>query len=162
MLRAEARTSVDRGVEEVWSLFCDADHPEMWFVLEAGESIRRISEGPMKLGATLRMTGRFMGKDMAFDTRVSEFEPNRKITVEYVSGPFRGSRKTYQLEPDQAGKGTRITHVSEGEFHGSWKVMAFLFHSKAQAGLQKSAEDELAKIVRSVSGETTGRATSHG
>ena len=69
-----------------------------------------------------------------------------------MSGPFRGSRKIYRLEPDRGGKGTVITHPSEGEFHGSWKFMALLFRSKAQAGLQKSAEDELTKIARSVSG----------
>ena len=152
MLRVEAKTTIDRDVARVWSLFCDADHLDRWFVMEAGESIRKSSEGPMGLGATLRMTGRFMGKDMAFDARISEFEPNRRITVEYVSGPFRGSRKIYQLEPDKAGSGTVITHPSEGEFHGLWKVMAFLFHSKAKAGLQKSAEDELANIARNVSG----------
>ncbi|MCI4336215.1 MAG: SRPBCC family protein [Thermoplasmata archaeon] len=151
MLKAEARTTVAFRVEEVWKLFSDGDHLERWFVLEAGETIRKSSDGPMKLGATLRMKGRFMGKDMDFDARVSEFEPNRKIAVEYVSGPFRGSRKSYQLEPDPAGKGTTITHPSEGEFHGSWKLMAFLFHSKAQTGLQKSAEDELTKIAGSLS-----------
>jgi len=154
MLRAEARTTVDPGVEKVWSLFCDGDHLERWFVLEAGETVRKTSAGPMNLGAILRLTGRFMGKDMDFDARISEFEPNRRITVEYLSGPFRGSRKIYQLEPDESGRGTVITHPSEGEFHGSWKIMAFLFHSRAQAGLQKSAEDELAKIVRNVSGAT--------
>jgi uncharacterized protein YndB with AHSA1/START domain len=155
MLRAEARTRVDPGVEQVWSLFCDGDHLDRWFVLEAGETVRKTSGGPMNLGATLRLTGRFMGKEMAFDARISEFEPNRKITVEYLSGPFRGSVKTYQLEPDKSGRGTVITHPSVGEFHGSWKIMAFLFHSKAQAGLQKSAEDELANIVRNVSGVTS-------
>ena len=156
MLRAEAKTTVDRGVEEVWSLFSDGDHLERWFVLETGETIRKTSDGPMNLGASLHLTGQFMGKEMAFDARISEFEPNRKITVEYVSGPFRGSRKIYQLEPDKSGKGTVITHPSEGEFHGSWKIMAFLFHSKARAGLQKSAEDELAKIARSVTGTSAG------
>jgi uncharacterized protein YndB with AHSA1/START domain len=159
MLRAEARTTVGRGVEEVWNVFSDGDHLERWFVLEAGESIRKTSEGPMKVGATLRMNGRFMGKEMDFDVRVSEFEPNRKITLEYVSGPFWGSRKTYQLEPDQTGQGTVITHPSEGEFHGSWRIMAFLFRSKARAGLQKSAEDELVKIAQSVSGSSVGSGT---
>jgi uncharacterized protein YndB with AHSA1/START domain len=152
MLRAEARVTVDRGVEQVWSLFSDGDHLERWFVLEAGETVRKTSEGPIKLGATLHLIGRFMGKEMDFDARISEFEPNRKITVEYVSGPFRGSRKIYQLEPNKTGSGTVITHPTEGEFHGSWKIMASLFHSKAQAGLQKSAEDELANLVRNVSG----------
>jgi uncharacterized protein YndB with AHSA1/START domain len=156
MLRAEAKTTVDRGVPEVWSLFSDGDHPERWFVLEAGETIRKTSEGPMQLGATLRMTGRFMGKEMDLGVRISEFEPNRKITLEYVSGPFRGSRKIYQLAADVASKGTVITHPSEGKFHGSWKVMAFLFRSKARAGLQKSAEDEVAKIAQSLSGPVAG------
>jgi uncharacterized protein YndB with AHSA1/START domain len=156
VLKAEARTTLDRSVEEVWSLFSGGDQLERWFVLETGEAIRKTSEGPMKLGATLQMTGRFMGKQMDFGARISEFEPNRKITVEYVSGPFRGSRKTYLLEADRSGKGTVVTHPSEGEFHGSWKIMAFLFRSKARAGLQKSAEDELAKIVQSVSSPITG------
>jgi hypothetical protein len=154
MLKAEARSTIDCGVEEVWRLFCDGDHLERWFVLEAGESVRKTSEGPMKLGATLQLMGRFMGKEMAIEARISEFEPNRKITVEYVSGPFRGSRKIYLLEPGPAGRGTLITHPSEGEFHGSWKIMASLFHSKAQAGLQKSAEDELSRIAKSLSGPT--------
>jgi uncharacterized protein YndB with AHSA1/START domain len=157
MLRAEATVRLERGVADVWSVFGDGDHLERWFVLEPGETIQKTSEGPLTLGTTLRMTGRFMGKEMAIDARSSEFEPNRKIAVEYVSGPFRGSRKLYLLEPDTAGNGTVLTHPSEGEFHGSWKLMAALFRSKAQAGLQKSAEDELAKIARSVSDPTAGR-----
>jgi hypothetical protein len=100
----------------------------------------------------MRTEGRFREKAMAFDARISEFETNRKITVEYVSGPFRGSRKIYQLEPDASGIRTAITHPSEGEFHGSWKLMAFLFRSKARAGPQKSAEDELTKIARAYQG----------
>jgi uncharacterized protein YndB with AHSA1/START domain len=152
MLTVEAKVRVERRVSDVWSLFDDGDHPERWFVLEPGETIQKTSEGPMGLGATLRMTGRFMGKELAFDARISEFEPNRKIAVEYVSGPFRGSRKLYLLEPDASGGGTVLIHTSEGEFHGSWKMMAILFRSKARTGLQKSAEDELAKIARALAG----------
>jgi polyketide cyclase/dehydrase/lipid transport protein len=156
MLRAEARAKVDRGAAEVWSLFCDGEHLERWFVLETGESIRKTSEGPMRLGTALHLTGRFMGKEMAIDARISEFEPNQKITVEYVSGPFRGSRKIYQLQPDSTGIGTVITHPSEGVFHGSWRLMAFLFRSKAQAGLQKSAEDEVSKIAQALTMGSAG------
>ena len=150
MVKAEASTTVDRPVEEVWRFVSDWSNFDKWFVLQPGEEINKTSDGPIALGSSIQLKGRFLGQKMVVETRVSEFEPNKKIGIEYVSGSFRGSKKSYIMEPDGDGKKTRLTHVSVGEFQGLWKILGFVLRPEASRGLRKTTKEELDKISRSI------------
>jgi uncharacterized protein YndB with AHSA1/START domain len=152
MVKVEASTTIDLPVEEVWRFISDWNNFDKWFVLQAGEEIKKTSDGPIALGSTIQLKGRFLGQNMVVETRVSEFEPNRKIGIEYLSGSFRGSKKTYTMEPDGEGQKTKLTHISEGEFQGLWKILGFVLRPEAQRGLRKTTKEELDKISRSISG----------
>lgn len=151
MLKTEASVTVDRPVDETWRFLSDWDCFQESFVLEPGEGVKKTSDGPLALNSTIELAGQFRGRSMVMDMRVSEFEPNRKITLEYVSGSFRGSRKIYILESDETGRRTRLTHVSEGEFRGSWRIMAFLLRPMALGGLKKTTKEELDRVSRGIS-----------
>jgi len=151
MIRTEASTTIECPVQEAWSYISNGDHLDKWFLLRPGEKIKKTSEGPIAMSSTVQLTGQFARQNMAFEARVTEFEPEKKITIEYTSGSFKGSRKTYRLEPGEAGGKTRLVHINEGEFHGFWKVLEFLLRPMARGGLMKTTKEELDKISQGVS-----------
>lgn len=152
MLKTEASTIIDRPLKDTWSFISDWNNFDKWFILQPGEEMKKTSDGPIALGSTIQLKGQFGRQNMVIDTRVSEFEPYKKIAIDYTSGSFKGSRKIYILEPDGAEqKKTRLTHVSEGEFHGLWKILEFLLRPIALNGLKKSTKEELDKISQSIS-----------
>ncbi len=151
MLKTEASTIIDRNVEGTWKFISEWNNFDKWFLLQPGEEMKKTSDGPIALDSTIRLTGQFMRRNMAIEVRVSEFEPNRKITIEYISGSFKGSRKIYIMEPDKAGQKTKLTHVSEGEFQGLWKILELFLKPIALSGLKKTTKEELEKISQSLS-----------
>src|ERR1700693_90991 len=102
MLKTEESAIIDRRVEDTWSFISDWNNFDKWFVLQPGEEMKRTSEGRIALGSTIQLKGQFGRQNMVIDTRVSEFDPRKKIAIKYTSGSFRGSRKIYILEPDGA------------------------------------------------------------
>ena len=152
MVTADASTTVDRPVEEVWRFISDWSNFDKWFILQPGEEINKTSDGPITLGSSIQLKGKFLGQRTVVETRVSEFEPNKRIGIEYVSGSFRGSKKSYIMEPDGDGKKTRLTHVSVGEFQGLWKILGFVLRPEASRGLRKTNKEELEKVSRSIAG----------
>lgn len=147
-LHVAASTTLAHPVEEVWRFMAAADHLDTLVAHDSGDAVRKTSEGPLALGTTLELRGEFRGRRMVMEARISEFEPNLRLSIEYVSGPFRGSKKIYLLEREVSSGRTKIVHPSIGEFHGMWRVMAFLLRPIARKGLQKSAEEELAGIAK--------------
>ena len=146
-MRIEVSTTIARPLEEVWTYLADANHLDKLIAHDPGDEIKRTSEGALGVGSTLELKGEFRGRKLVMGARISEYEANRGISIEYISGPFRGSKKTYTLEPSGPKGETKITHVSIGEFHGAWRLMAFLLRPTVRKGLTKSAEEELAGIT---------------
>ena len=72
----------------------------------------RTSKGPIGVGTTTRWETRFLARSMTFSFVVSEFEPDRKITLESASAPFRiDTRMPFAPTAD----GTEITWIGEGD-----------------------------------------------
>lgn len=151
MLKTQGSIVIDQPVDKIWNFMSDWNNFSKWFVLEPGEEIKKTSEGPISLGSTIQLTGMFRGRSMVIDATVSEFEPNRKITIEYTSGSFKGSRKIYVMTPVGIEQKTQLTHTSEGQFQGLWKILEFLFRPMAMNGLKKSTKEELDKVAQGVS-----------
>ena len=152
MVKAEASTTLNHTVEEVWNFISDWKNFEKWFVLQPGEEISKTSDGPIGLGSTIRLKGRFLGNNMVVDSRVSEYEPNKRIGIEYISGSFKGSTKTYIMEPEGDGQKTKLTHVSVGEFRGLWRIPGLILRFEAQRGLVRTNKEELDKLSTSIPG----------
>jgi hypothetical protein len=90
------------------------------------------------------------------EARVSEFEPNRRVVLEYPSdaGPLaKGAAEIITMEPIADAKGTRLTHRSEGNFSGLWKVIGLL-GPIAYRRFTKEREEELARIKRGVENQS--------
>jgi hypothetical protein len=88
VVKVEGSVIIDRFVEDVWKFVTDlAKMPEWDTVLV---EIRQTSPGPLGVGVTLESKR----KDMAYLLRVAEYEPCRRLTLDYISGPLEGSRST--------------------------------------------------------------------
>ena len=152
MIRAEASITIDRPVEEIWRFVTDWNNISKGDVFQVGDEIKKLSEGPIALGSTFQMKGSFAGRLMTIDARFTEFENNKKLTLEYTSGSFRGSRKAFSIQPGETGKTAKLIYVSDGEFHGFWRVLEVLLRPMAQGGLKRTTGEELARISQTISG----------
>jgi uncharacterized protein YndB with AHSA1/START domain len=103
LVKIEASVIIDRPVEVVWKFMTDWSNAPKWDpgVLE----LRQTSAGPIGVGATLQARR----KDSVTDVLVTEYEPNRKFTTEYPSGPIKGSKVVFSTETIE-GK-TRLTSI---------------------------------------------------
>jgi len=109
MARAEVSTTIKRPVEDVWALISNVENNPKWssFALEA----KQTSPGPIGVGTTARVVGKFLGRRIESESVITEFEPNRKYSWESKSGPFplKGSTVLQQIEG-----GTRVNATLEG------------------------------------------------
>jgi uncharacterized protein YndB with AHSA1/START domain len=106
---------IDRPAYEVWRFISDPHSASVW-----GRGVSDLvitSNGPVGLDSTLRL--RMSGSEM--EARIIAFEPEKKLTLEFMAGPVRGSKLTYSLEP--LGGKTRLTRDLEMRLSGIWRLM---------------------------------------
>jgi len=113
---------INRPVAEVFAFLSNFENNSQWepSVLEA----HQISPEPMQVGTKLSEVRKFMGRQVASNYEVIEYEPNRKFAVQSVSGPMQ-VKASYTFEPTDSG--TKIIDTAEFETRGFFKLMAPLF-----------------------------------
>jgi hypothetical protein len=83
-------------------------------VLEA----RQTSTGPQGVGTMLQSKH---SKNRVLTARVVEYEPNRRFTLEFTSGPIRRTNVSYSMEPVEGG--TKLTRTFEPKFSGFYRLV---------------------------------------
>ncbi len=119
MIKIELSEMIDRSSEEVWRFMFDVRNFPKWDrnVLET----KITSEGPIGVGTTAQAVVQFLGRKVV-DIRITEYEPNRKFALEFISGSFKGAKQSFTLE-SVGGNKTRLTLTREIELKGSWKLI---------------------------------------
>jgi hypothetical protein len=87
-----ASALIDRPVDEVWRFISDPLSASVW-----GRGVSDVvitSEGPVGLGTTLGLS--MSGSRM--EARMVEYVPGKTFTLEFTSGPVKGSKLTYSVE----------------------------------------------------------------
>ena len=110
-----ASALINRPVEEVWRFISDPMSAPVW-----GRGVSDVviaSDGPVGLGTNLGLS--MSGSRM--QARMIEFEAGRTFTLEFTSGPVKGSRLNYSVEAVE-GK-TRLTTDLEMRLGGAWKIL---------------------------------------
>lgn len=106
---------INRPIEEVWSFISDPQSAPVW-----GRGVSDVvitSSGPVGLGTTLSL--RMSGSRM--EARMIDFEVTKAFTLEFTSGPVKGSKLTYSVESVD-GK-TRLSRDLEMRLSGVWRLM---------------------------------------
>jgi carbon monoxide dehydrogenase subunit G len=118
MTKIESIAVIDRPAEVVWKFISDNNNAPKWNpgVLE----LKQISTGPLGVGTTLQ--SRWSTRLSLAVSRITEFEPGRKLTAEVTSPRMlMGSRESLSLETVE-GK-TKLTSVWELKFNGIYKLV---------------------------------------
>ena len=115
-MRIEATATIDRTAEVVWRFLTDLANTPMWDpgVLE----VTQTSSGPVGVGTTIQSKH---PKNRVLNARAVEYEPNHKFTLEFTSGPIRGTKVSYSIEPIE-GK-TKLTRTFDLKFSGAYKLV---------------------------------------
>ena len=106
---------INRPIEEVWRFISDPLSAPVW-----GRGVSDVvitSNGPVGLGTTLRLS--MSGSRM--EARMIRYEVRETFTLEFTSGPVKGSKLTYSVESVE-GK-TSLTRDLEMRLSGVWKLM---------------------------------------
>jgi len=118
MARIEASVTIKRPVEEVFDLVTDIAKTSQW---RSGISeSSQTSEGPLGVGATMRVVARVMGRQLKTTLEVTEYEPNRKYSTRSTSGPIP-YETSYTFEP--VAGGTRVIFVGDAQLGGFLKLI---------------------------------------
>jgi ribosome-associated toxin RatA of RatAB toxin-antitoxin module len=113
----EVVTVIGRPVEEVFAVVQDVARTPLWNpgLLE----VRRTSEGPLGVGATMIYVGTFLGRRYESPVACTGFAENNQLATATTGGPF-------YLEVDQmvapADAGTKVTIHCRGESRGFFKL----------------------------------------
>ena len=119
MAEFEASVVIDCPVEEVWKFISDWSNAPKW--MPGALEVKQTSAGPLGVGTTLQ--SRWSSRLMAHTaSRVSEYEPGRKITFWDTSPQWmRGSTQSLGLENIE-GK-TRLNSVWELKINGFYRLI---------------------------------------
>jgi Polyketide cyclase / dehydrase and lipid transport len=110
-----ASALINRPVEQVWTFISDPLSAPVW-----GRGVSDVlitSKRPVGLGTTLGL--RMSGSKM--EARMIEYVTCRTFTLEFTSGPVKGSRLTYAVEP--VGDKTRLSTDLEMRLSGISKIL---------------------------------------
>ncbi len=119
MASIETSILINRPVGEVFALVSEAENSPRW----ASQSVayRKTSTGPPGVGATYRIVNRVFGRPVESHIVITEYEPNRKYTIESTSGPFRFiARHIFEAVEG----GTRIHLTSQAQVGGLFRLVA--------------------------------------
>jgi len=116
MIKFEKSIIIHRPVEEIWKFLSNVENMPKWDrgVLEA----KQTSEGPPGIGSTMQIRRQFLGRQRIAELRVSEYVPNRKMSLQGSLGAIT-VQTGFTFEPVEGG--TRLTQPSEIEIGGWWK-----------------------------------------
>ena len=111
--------TINRPLVDVFQVLTDPERTAKWSSLTTGETM--ISTGPIGVGSTYRVVGKGFGRSTVRENEVTEYELNRRWTVQSRTGspPTRASA-TFRQDDG----GTRIDFVIEAELTGLLGVVA--------------------------------------
>ncbi len=115
----EETVEIKRPVDKVFTYVADAKNWPKWnmALLEAEQT----SSGQMGNGATFRGANKVMGRRMAWTSKISEYEPNKKWRETISSG---STLIEEHLTFNSTGEGTKFTQVYDVKVGGFLKLFA--------------------------------------
>jgi uncharacterized membrane protein len=131
MAQDQVTTTINRPVEDVFGTLTKIENQPLWSsaTLEAAQT----SPGPVGVGSTARFVAKFLGRRIETQLRITEFEPNRRLSGESTGGPFP-LRSTFAL--DAGDGGTRVTCIFEIQPGGFFKLAEPLVVTMVKRQLQ--------------------------
>jgi uncharacterized protein YndB with AHSA1/START domain len=105
MVRSAVVVAIDRPIEQVFAFVANAETAPQW--REEIVDVRRTTAGPIGVGTTYQALHTHLGERAASTLEITEYEPNRKVSFEGLTGPGR-FRDSYAFQ--SVGASTRVTY----------------------------------------------------
>lgn len=117
MIKIQFNTMIKQPLEKVFAFLSNPENETRWQP-DLRES-KLTSAGPIGVGATGRDVRTFMGREAVTTWQVSEYEPNRKMAFQVISGPmpFQGSFLFEAME-----EGISVVYIVQAETSGLSKL----------------------------------------
>ena len=131
MGQANISITINRPVEDVFALLSNLENTPKWS--SAALEAKMSSAGPIGVGTTGHIVGRFLGRRIDSESEITEFEPNRKFTAQSKSGPFPFRTS---MTFDRVEGGTRVNFTYEVEPGGFFKLAEPLVMSMSKRQFQ--------------------------
>jgi hypothetical protein len=127
-----AELTIDAEPGRVAAYAMDPRHDPIW--ISGISEAEQLSEGPLRLGTTVRRAASFLGRRIDYVLVVAELEPGRFIRMKSVKGPFPMD-VSYSFEPEGGATRARI-HIG-GDASPMYRVAAPLLDRAARRGISK-------------------------
>jgi len=140
MAKIQMSVTIDRPVKEVWKFMADFSGAK---IKDPSVEGRYTSSGERRVGVSTEL----VYPEQKLSLRVLEFEENRKIALEFTSGPIRGSRTTFSFETVD-GK-TKVTRSDDVRATGLYRLFGFMITRT----VMKTMTDDLMNTKRAMESE---------
>lgn len=137
MTTVEHSVVINQPIEKVFAYVSDVRNNPKW---QTGILDSKVTpDGPARVGTQVTDVRTFIGKKIDAVSEITELEPNKRMGLKSVSGPFPF---TASLTLDPAAAATKLTFHIEMEAKGAFKLAEGLVGS----GLNKDVESSLHKL----------------
>ena len=140
--------TINRPPAEVFGFLARFENVPLWNY--AISETRKITGGSVGVGSRYRQT-RTLATPSAETFEVTEFEPDRRLSIEGTLGPLRGE-VTYLLM--QAGTATALTNTMNLQPSGALRLVAPLAASRVKSAVAANLET-LKRILEEVADPAT-------
>lgn len=117
MAKVQHSVTIDQPVEQVFAFITDTRNTTRWQPLIS--EARATLEGPAQIGAQVTEVRTFIGRKMESTYEIVELEPNKRMVLKSVGGPFP-YKGTITFE--SLGNATKVTFEAETETRGFFKL----------------------------------------
>jgi uncharacterized protein YndB with AHSA1/START domain len=117
MLSIEKSIVINRPVEEVFAFVAQGENWSQW-AAELVET-KKTSEGPLGVGTTYTHVAQMLGRRIENGYEVTEYEPNRKVSMKSTSGPVPAETS---LTVESVEGGTKLALTVAAEIAGVFKL----------------------------------------
>lgn len=109
-MQVEVGTTINRPIDEVFAFMSDPRKHAEW--VQPVESDSNVSSGPVHVGTTFHEENKLLGRHLAEEWTVTEYEPPRRYAQQAEIG---GATMTITMTLTPEGEGTRVDMVTEGD-----------------------------------------------
>jgi hypothetical protein len=128
---------IDRAVDVVAAYAADPTNAPEWY--DNIGSVEWRTEPPLRARSVVGFVARFMGRRLAYDYEITEYEPGRRLVMRTQQGPFP-METTYTWTEN--GSGTHMVLRNRGEPAGFSKLAAPMM----APAMRRANRKDLAKL----------------
>ena len=134
MFKYEKSILINRPQQEVFDFVTNLVNDSKW--QNSVESVKQVSDGPIKIGSTWRYVTKFLGLKNETEIQVTSYNPPHQLSVKVVSGPIP-FENTHKFEPKDGG--TQLTFTGQAEIGGFFKMAEGLAGKQIEKQMEADA-----------------------